>query len=478
MNRHAARWQRSASPWYNAAVNAMTVLGCWLGATMLDGVAAQSSAVPPAGQPRIEALIRQLGDPSFAKRQAATKALLALDEKIVPLLDQARMGADLELQRRIDRIRYGLVGYVEDLTAVLNAATEATDPGPRAPRGLLLFADPPWPPLDATALVAGHQPKSGDFLLKIINDPNHKLHRPATRLFCETWSSGSPQQLHRYLRSTFALQALYRRRYPQGMNALIETRCWHPYGSMGFPKGLAWQVRMIHSLDGKPHGQPKVFNYPGGSPATAWINAGKLEQGPHVMRFDVEYTFTHQGDDHQGKARSTEFAFAVGPAIWADDLVAPTDAALAKQVRGALRMLDYHGQDGIEAVRRPWHPQFHWQTNGKTVGLHMPVWTLREPLPVDLCFDATVRDLETGKRFPCEPLVVLRGKTGRGHFTPLDPRALSADRDGFVSVEIDLKPSRSRALNDPAVKSYFAWPITSPTLRAKVILEGKRIEGR
>lgn len=455
----------------------MVVFGCWLCATALEGGAAPKASVSPEWQPRIEALIRQLGDSSFAKREAASKALMAEDERIVPLLDQARKGADLELQRRIDRIRYGLVGFTEDLTLFLRTATEDAEPGPRTPRNVLFLAEPPpWPPPDALSLVVAHQPKSGDFLLKVINDPKHKYHRPATRLFCETWSSGSSQQLHRYLQSTFSPQAVYRRRYPQGVNALIETRYWHPYGSIGFPKGLAWQVRMIHALDGKPHGKAEVFNYPGGGPATAWINAGKLEQGQYVGRFHVEYTFTHQGGKHQGKVRTTELAFAVGPAIWADELIAPTDAALAKQVRGALRMLDYHGQDGDVKVSRPWHPQITWEADGKTRGLHMPVWSVKEPLPIDLCFDVTLRDLESGTLFPGEPLVLHRGKTGRGHFTPREPHTFSAGRDGFVNVEIDLKPSRSQALSDPAVTSYFAWPITSPTLRAKSIWEPKVTE--
>src|SRR5437899_12162260 len=74
---------------------------------------------PPAWQSRIEALIRQLGDASFAKRDAATKALLAEDEKIVPHLDQAKKDADLEVSRRIDRIRYQVFGYAEDMTAFL-----------------------------------------------------------------------------------------------------------------------------------------------------------------------------------------------------------------------------------------------------------------------------------------------------------------------------------------------------------------------
>src|SRR5262245_3600766 len=167
------------------------ILSCWLCATALQGTAGQSPALPADRQARLEALIRQLGDSCFAKRDAATKALLSEDETIVPLLDRVRQGADLELQRRIDRIRYALVGYVEDLTSILRAAPEDIDPGPNARRELLLFADPfrpqpPWPSSEAKALVAAHQPKSGDFLLRIIADRAHELHRPATRLFCET----------------------------------------------------------------------------------------------------------------------------------------------------------------------------------------------------------------------------------------------------------------------------------------------------
>ncbi len=461
------------------------MLGCWLCALALDSVAeAGWPAIPPERQRRIEALIRHLGDPSFAKRAAASKALLAEDESIVPLLDQARKGADLELQRRLERIRYALVGYAEELTAFLRAAPDDagpadTGPGRRLPPSFLWLIEPPWPSANVKGFVAAHQPKSGDVLLKIISDPNHELRRPATRLFCETCASGPSRHLHKYLQTAFSLQAVHRRRYPQGIDALIETRYWHPDGSIGWPKGLRWQVRMIHELDGKPHGKPATYDYPGGGPATAWINAGKLGQGQYSVRFDVDYTFTHRDGKQQGKIRSPEHAFAVGPAVLADDLIAPTDAALAKQVRQRLRMLDYHGQDGNRKVRRPWHPQISVaeDASGPKRGLHMPVWSVQEPLPVDLCFDVTIRDA-VGKRFPGKPLVLPRGKIGGGHFEPRDPRGFCDGRDGFVHVEIDLKPSRSQALNDPAITSYFAWPVTSPTLRAKIVWESKQVEIR
>ncbi|GEM_PF-3318632 len=434
----------------------------------------------PAGQPRIEALIRQLGDASFAKREAAAKALLAEGDAIVPLLDRARQGADLELSRRIDRIRYQLVGYIDDLTAFLSGpAFPDAEERPRRPLAALPFDEPPNPLPGVVSLVAVHQPNSGDFLLKIIADPNHKLHRPATQLFCETWLSGSPQQLQTYLQTTFYLQAVHRRRYPQSVDAYIETRYWHRYGWIGWPKDLSWQIRMTHALDGRPYGKPFVQKHPGDGAATGWINAGKLEQGNHVLRCEVEYAFTHQGSKHQGKVHALEIDFAVGPAVLANDLIAPTDAALAKLVRAALRIHDYQGQDGRGKVRNPWQPQVTWEeSKGKTRGLHVPVWSVKEPLPIDLCFDVTIRDTQTGKLYPGDPLVLHKGKTSRGYFTPRDARAFCKDRDGFVEVEIDLQPARSQALTDPAITSYFGWPIVSPTLRAKVIGEVKEVESK
>jgi hypothetical protein len=431
---------------------------------------------PPAWQPRIEALIRQLGDASFTKRDAATKALLAEDEKIVPLLDKAKKGADLEISRRIDRIRYQVYGYTEDLTTFLSGpAFNDAAARPRQPIELLLRGEPLDPLPGIRSLVAAHQPKSGDFLLKIIADPNHNLHEPATRLFCETWSSGSAEQLQKYLQTSFYLKAIHRTRYPQGVDAYIETRYWNRYGWTGWPKELSWQTRITHWLDGKPYGKSFVYNYPGGGASTGWINAGKLELGDHVMCFEVEYTINHRAGKHQEKARSPEFAFAVVPAVLADDLIALTDAALAKQIREALHMLDYQGQDGREKVPSPWQPQITWEEpKGITRGLHVPVWVVKEPLIVDLCFDVTIRNVKTGKSYPGDPLVLHKGKTGRGNFSPRDARAFCAEHDGFLEVEIGLQPSRSVALTDPEITSYFGWPITSPTLRAKIIDDADR----
>src|SRR5262245_61650001 len=428
-------------------------------------------------QPRVRALILQLGDSSYAKREAAAKALLAEGERIVPLLDEARKNADLELGRRLDRIRYHLVGVQQELTQFLNGPAFG-DRKQKMPIELLRAFEPdPLPEL--VALVAANQPKAGDFLLKIIANPNHGLHRPATQLFCESWESASAQQLRTYLETAFNFQTVHRARYPQGIDARIETRFWHPYGPIGWPKGLAWQIDITHTLDGKHHGKPFVFAYPGGGAATGWINAGKLDQGEYKIGCKVDLAFVHHGAKHEFNARTAEIAFAVGPAVLANDLIAPADAALVKQVRQSLRMLDYHGQDGDQAVAGPWETQMTWvEPIGARRGLHVPVWYVKGPLPVDLCFDATICDLETGRRYPAGLLVLHKGKTGRGEFLPRDGRVFAADRDGFVQVQIELKPSASQAISDPAVSKYFPWPITSPTLRAKIVGEMKAIDLR
>ena len=428
-------------------------------------VACSAGADPPteaAWQARIEILIRDLGHTSFAKRDAATRALLAEGPLVVPLMEKARPGADLELQRRIDRIRYQLVGFLDDLNAFLSGPAYDGD------------ARPELTP-DVLSLVATYQPKSGAYLLKIIADPNHKLHRAATHVFCETWASASAQQLHIYLQTTFALHAFHRAQYPQGVDTYIETRCWHRYGWAGWPRDLPWQATMTQHLDGQLHGKPYVYKYPGGGATTGWIYPGKLAQGKHTLRFEVAYAFTHKGVTHHGKVGAREFDFVVGPPSLPNDLIAATDGALAKQVRAALVIEEYRGQEGVAKVRNPWQPQVTWLgPQGKQRGLHVPEWTVTTPLPVDQCFDVEIREVQTGQRHRGDPLVLHKGRTSRGYFTPRDARAFAKDRTGmertgFVEVEIELQPSRSVALTDPEITAYFGWPINSKKLRARII---------
>ncbi len=421
----------------------------------------QNTDESPAWEARVQGLIKQLGDPSFAKRDAATKALMAEGDKIIPYIDRARVGADLELSRRIDRIRHRLVGYIRDLTDFLQSL-------PANDKQQL----PAIPP-DMVSLVGANQPKSGNYLLGIIAERDHPQHRRATHLFCAAWQTGPTEHVARFLQSSFRLQAFHRAQYPHGIDAYIETRYWQQHGWIGWPRGLEWQTTTTHHIDGQPHGKPFVHKYPGGAATTGWINAGKLPLGKHALRFEVEYQFTHKGEKRRGTVRSPEFAFSVVPPAPSNDLIVPTNAALAKLVRDKLRILEL-GSASVDG----WHPQVTWEENGKQRGLHVPEWWAPAPLPVDLCFEATLRDLTTGKSYPCDALVLKKGETARGYFTPRDPRAFCKGRDGFVAVEVELQPSRSVALTHPDITGYFGWPITSPKLRAKVIGDVREVQSK
>jgi len=435
--------------------------------TLTDGTDA-------AWEKRVEALIRQLDDASFTRREAAQQALLAEGEKIVPLLDRARPDANLELRRRIERIRYQLVGYADELTAHLQRLS-LVDPDSR-----------PELPADLTSAVAAYQPKTGDLLLKLIADPKHRLRRAAVWVFCHTWQSASAAQVDRYLQTVFTLKAYHRDRYPLHVPALIETRYYLVDGWLGFPKDLVWETVTTLYLDGQPHGKPYRYDYPGPAATTGWVPTGALPEGKHTLHFVVQYSFTHRGVKRQGQVRSRDFTFAIAAAAQ-DDLQAPADPAhdaLLQKVF-SIRAHEYEEQDKALIIGRgedlrvdPWQPQVTWKNAaGRTAGIHVPVWKLSQALPVDLCFEVELRDKRTGQTFKGDGLIAKRGKIGQGYFTPRDARAFAAGRDGFVEVELRLTPSRALALTDPEVTRYYPGTITR-TLRCKVFAEVPENEPR
>jgi hypothetical protein len=63
---------------------------------------ARSACADPAAE--TNRLVRQLGSSSFAKREAATKALRALGEKALPALKQAATSPDAEVRRRATQL--------------------------------------------------------------------------------------------------------------------------------------------------------------------------------------------------------------------------------------------------------------------------------------------------------------------------------------------------------------------------------------
>jgi hypothetical protein len=414
---------------------------------------------------RADMLIRQLGHPLFTQREAAQEALLRMGERVVPLLDQRRPAADLESQRRIDRIRYQLVGYADDIVAFLEKLPS------NVPDDRVVV------PAHAISAVALAQPKSGDLLLRLIADEKHRLRRPAVRLFCATWTSASAAQLERYFQAAFVLKAYHRDRYPRGVPAMIEMRYYLIDGWLGFPKDMHWQTTTTHYLDGKPYGRPYSSGYPGPAATTGWIKTDQLAEGRHSVRSTVEYEVKHPGGVQRGKVRSPDYVFDV-IADAPNDLIAAANTVVDEQVKKLFVIREHEWQEpGLVIERRteqridPWQPQITWtDQNGKPAGLHVPIWKLWQALPVDLCWEVEMREVATGKTWPCDALVAKRGKIGQGYFSPREARAFCAGRDGFVEVELRLTPSRGAALSDPDVTSYYSGSITR-RLRCKVFAE-------
>lgn len=83
----------------------------------------ESTSAAPTGAPsdaEVSRLVRQLGSPNFAEREAATKALRALGEKALASLRAAKGSPDAEVRRRATsllrpleaKVRMKEIGYI------------------------------------------------------------------------------------------------------------------------------------------------------------------------------------------------------------------------------------------------------------------------------------------------------------------------------------------------------------------------------
>jgi RNA polymerase sigma factor (sigma-70 family) len=419
---------------------------------------------PPGAMPvHVHELVKQLGSASYKKRQAAQRELLQLGPDIVPVLDQIK-GVDLETHLRLEDIRYRLVGHAEDILRFLKRQSPVYQE-----------ADHPVPD-DIQGIVADHQPRSGQLLLSLARDLKHKLNWPAVNLFVHTWNSHAPEQAAAYLQNQFRLRSSFRPQYPAGIRAGLEMGydLQYGWGSWPRPRTLAWQSRTTHYLDGRPYGKPFAYNVPGGA-TTGWIWTDKLARGKHTFHFVVEYTMEQGGKKLHGQVRSQDYTFEIIAADTANDLIAGQDPATDRLVRHALKILehepveqppefDFNGRFNRGPRPDPWAPQITW----KDGGLHVPIWKVNEPLPVDLCFAVEFEDLATGKKFQGYPLILVKGKTrSPGYLTLRDVHAFARDRTGFVKVRVRLTPSRALALTLPEITRYFPGEI-SQELRVRI----------
>jgi len=422
-----------------------------------------------ADSPRdVADLVKQLGDPKFATREAAQKELLKRGEGIVPELDQLAKTADAETAERIRKVRYDVVGYKDDIRRLLLDFHEKLDstPGP--------VSD------ELHGLIAGHQPGSGDLLVSILAQPDYPLYRQALRTFVATWDAATPAQIDRYIQQVVTLKTgRHRAKFPAKVAAMISFEAqirdgWSGWPSISGDKKFDFRTRTTRYVDGKPYDKPFQYQYPFAT--VGWVKVGELTEGKHTISAVMEYEFTQRGEKRKGTIRSADSALEV-VADTGDDLIAPRDEAVRKYVLRSFRTreLEYEPekQEGPlvrQPLGNPWEPQVRWNVGGdKWAGIHVPIWEVWQGIDVDLCFDVEIHDVKTGKVYPSHPICVRRGERSRGYLYPSNsPEGFAKGRDGFVAVKVVFKPSRAVALNDPAVTRYFPETITTGEMRAKV----------
>jgi hypothetical protein len=430
------------------------------------GAAADGALSRPDLEKQVPALVRQLADTEFARREAAEKALLRLGAEVVPVLDKLGPHEDAEVRTRLARVRRALVGFQDDIRSAL-AAVPAIPEDSRHPI-----------PEELRLVIADNQPRSGDFLLSLIAGPRGKLYRPAVNAFVQTWDSMSATQLDAYLHHALVPKAQHRERYPQGVDAGIAFLYHLRHGCGSWPAGGTFQLttHTRHFLDGKPYGRP----YDGRGPisTTGWVWTKDLALGKHSCSLEVSYEFSHGGRKQSGRLRSAEFTFTMAPADTPDDLIAPNDAATDRLVRKSLRFAERESAfnppiprpgDPVEPDRPPRRPQITWEgPGGKRCGLSTVCWNVAAPLPVDLCFEVELHDQKTGKVFPCDPLVLRKGEAHWGYVCPRDAVGFARGRTGEVPVKVVLKPSRKVALTSTEVTRYYPGSINSEVLTVQV----------
>jgi hypothetical protein len=420
--------------------------------------------------PTVAELVAQLGDPSFATREKAQKALLERGEGIVPELDKLVKTADPETAERIGKIRYDLVGYLDDIKRLLVAVDNRPDYVP----------DPISDKL--RDLITGHQPRAGEFLLQLATDPKHDLHLRATRAFLQTWQSVTAAQLDRYIQSRVYLTTNHRSKFPAKVGAMIPMEAkirggWSAWFTIDGETPFVMKTRTTRYVDGKPYDKPFEYRHPFAT--VGWYKVGELAEGKHTIHAVLDYEFTHRGEKRTGEIRSPTSSFEVVSADTPDDLIAPRSDSQFKRVKTALETVRAPPPRepaigigiGSPSPSESDVVQVNWELTpgGKRTGLTCPRWDIRTPLDVDLCFDVEIHDVKTGRVFPAEPILLRKGESGSGNLVPQDVHAFAGDREGPVTVKIVRKPSRARALSDPKVTRYFPDTITTDDLRIKVI---------
>ncbi len=349
------------------------------------------------------------------------------------------------------------------------------------------FHSPKVPP-NLQRLVQEHQPAAGDFLVKLIKSDAPNLEQAAASVFADAWDSMNQEQIESYLLATMTHSVDQRSQYPQGVDGMIGMGPRHRPGYLGMPPDRKYSAETITTLklDGVQVDQP--IKYPGLGSLSHWVKTKDLSLGRHTLQLATKFTFMRGTETYRGEFKSPEFVFEMVPADTADNLIAPPDEQLNRLVREALLFAETEYEldhpPGRENFNRltpeppeseKWRPQIGYGENKFGItNLHAPVWKLTKRLPVDLSFSVEFHVENTDIVIRCNDLVSLAVDGERGsYFSPHDygmPTEMikHADKDGFVSGRLVLKPSRAAALTDPKIKRYFGGEITSKPVRFKL----------
>jgi hypothetical protein len=327
-------------------------------------------------------------------------------------------------------------------------------------------------PDEMKASIVALQPGSGDALLDIIASAEDELNSQATNVLVRVWDSLLPRQIDRYFRLAMTAYVKGRAQYPQGVKAWVGTGYGMRHDWAGWPKAedIAMHTVSYKTLDGARYDKP--FSYEGHRASSGGVPTGELSLGRHTVRAATKYEVTYKGKTHTGKAKSPRTRFRIVKLTGEHPLAAANDPELDALVRGAFRFIetpDRLAEVNFDYPKDPWEPQVHSMRAGipDVYALHLPMFNLAEPLPVDLCFDVEIHDQESGKTFEGQPVLLRKGSSGKGYILPDNVMEFVNDRNGFVPVMVVLRPSLGTALSHTDVTKYWVGTITSPVMRAK-----------
>lgn len=401
--------------------------------------------------------------------------------------------------------------FLLSLSRVLLAA-EAIVPGKNASRNTLDSREK-WPDLwrqlakelaatreitDATKpelpnslknLIASSQPRAGDILLALIDEPANPFHRRATNAFVQSWDTMAPQQIETYFQSAFRFCTSMRPSYPQGAENSIELDYSTIYGWGGWPNSSEtkfgeddkdFKTTMSRSLDGQP--EVELISYWGGRATMGWLPTGKLGVGVHFLTLKLSYEYLFHGQRYHSQVLASLFFEIVAAST--DVLRAPPDNLLDSLILSRLKFGETEQtlespwrRDFIAANTnsQAWEPTSEVEGNGMRHAFHFPAWQLNRPLPVDLCFDVTMKVAGTRESYDAGQILVLRGETSATSFTLSDTfqllqsrRPLRVGKPLFLRVYFVLRPSLKVALSNRKVTQYYPKVITTGKMRLKI----------